>query len=446
MKLLFHIFFGIVWLGLNSISASAQNKLSLNEAIKIALVTNYELKISQNDFLISENNVSLSNAGILPRLDFNVSDNNSVLNTKQELSNGITQESSNARNTNLAYGPVVSWRIFDGFGMFARYHQLEEFEKLGEQNFRISIQNTIAQLSSSYFNIIQQNKQIEALNAAIEISKIRLKNSQSRFEIGRASKLEVLAAKVDLNTDTTNLLRQQNQLKATKILLNQLLARNPETEFTVEDTIIVDKNLQLLDLQTSSQAQNPALLAAIANEQVAIFNRSQIRAARYPQVNVSSGYNLSRSTSDLGFARVSQARGLNYGFTATIPLFNGLLQKRNEKNATINLESAKIDRERIKLAVSSQISIEYQTYTTNKELVALEEKNIEIARQNLQVSFDKFNLGSIAPLELREAQRNFVEASTRFSEAQFNLKQSEINLMQLSGLLLVENKIPMNEN
>ncbi len=446
MKLLSHIFICIIGIGFCSISALAQDKLSLNEAIKIALVNNYDLKISQNDFLIAENNVSLSNAGILPRVDFNVTDNNSILNTSQELSNGIIQERTNARNTNLAYGPVLSWRIFDGFGMFARYNQLEEFEKLGEQNFRISIQNTIAQISSSYFDVIQQNKQIEALNSAIEISKIRLKNSQSRFEIGRAAKLEVLAAKVDLNTDTTNLLRQQNQLKATKILLNQLLARNPETEFTVEDTIIVDKNMQLLDLQTNSQAQNPELLAAMANEQVAIYNRSQIRAGRYPQVNVSSGYNFNRSTSELGFARTSQARGLNYGFTATIPLFNGLLQKRNEKNATISLESAKVDRDRIKLAVLSQISIEYQTYSTNKELVALEEKNVEIARQNLQVSFDKFNLGSVAPLELREAQRNFVDATTRFSEAQFNLKLSEINLMQLSGQILVENQFPINKN
>ncbi len=435
LKIKFVLTFGLFAMMAN---AFAQPILTLNEAIKIGLENNYSLKISKNDLSIADNNVSLANAGILPRVDFNVTDNNSITNTEQELSNGITQKSANANNTNLAYGPVLSWRIFDGFGMFARYDQLEELKKIGEQNLNLTIQNTIAQISTVYFDLVQQKKQMEALKSAIEISTIRLRNSQSRFEIGKAAKLEVLAAKVDLNTDTTNLLRQQNLFANTKIQLNELIARESIIDFEVLDTIINNKIFEYADLETKISNQNPEIQSAIYAEMVANFNRKQVRALRYPQVSVSTGYNFSRSTSDLGFARSSQNRGLNYGFTASIPLFNGLLQKRNEKNATISIESARFQKEEITLNITSRLRSEYQTYLTNERLTTLEKRNVEIAKQNLQVSFDKFSLGSVAPLELREAQRNFIDANTRFSLAQFDLKISEINLLQLSGQLLTE--------
>ncbi len=125
-------------------------------------------------------------------------------------------------------------------------------------------------------------------------------------------------------------------------------------------------------------------------------------------VLLNSGYNFNKSTSELGFARNSVGRGFNYGMTASINIFNGMLQNRNEKTAAIEIDNARIEYDKLNQNISAQLTSLYQTFKTNLELVKLEQQNLEVARQNLDITMEKFRLGSVAPLEFREAQRNFV--------------------------------------
>ncbi len=80
----------------------------------------------------------------------------------------------------------------------------------------------------------------------------------------------------------------------------------------------------------------------------------------------------------------------------------------------------------------------FQDYQTNLDLLKVEAGNVEIARQNLSITLDKYRLGSIAPLELREAQRNSIQAITRFLDAQHQAKLTEISLKEISGTLNIQ--------
>lgn len=413
----------------------AQERLTLEQAVQLALENNFDIKLTKNSVDLAKNNVSRANAGMLPVVRGNFSTNNTLSNTKQTLSSGQTQERNGAKNSNLAYGPVLNWQVFDGMAMFARYDRLQELERLGESNFKLTLQTTLADVINNYYDLVQQQQQIRALTGALDISRLRLKNSNNRYLIGRAAKLEVLAASVDLNTDTTNLLRQIDLYRGTKIRMNQLLARDISLDFTVIDTIIIQNNLQLADLQNSAGLQNPALQSALINRRISELNLKQVRAARYPEVSINSGYNFNRSTSELGFARNSTGRGFNYGLTASINIFNGSLQKTSERNASIEIENATLEFNKIKQNISAQIMSLYQTFQTNLELVKLEKQNLEIARQNLEITMEKFRLGSVAPLEFREAQKNYIDASARNTNAQFDAKLAEVSLQQLAGTL-----------
>lgn len=416
----------------------AQPKLSLEEAVRIALENNYDIKLSNNTVEIAKNNIRRGLSAMYPVVTGNFSTNNTVSNTRQTLSSGTVQERDGAKNSNMSYGPVLNWRVFDGFEMFARYDQLKEFYKLDESNLKLTVQNTVANVVTNYYDLVQQQQQIKALGTALEISRIRLKNSRSRFQIGKAAKLEVLAATVDLNSDTTNLLRQADLYRNTKILLNELLAREINTDFTVADTIIIQTDLKLSEIQHAASLQNPQLQSALINQRIAELNRKQVRAKRYPEINLNSGYNFNRSTSELGFAQQSQGRGLNYGLTASINIFNGFLQKKNEQNADLEIDKSKIAYQRLNQNIHSQLASLFQTYQTNIELVRLEQQNLGVAQQNLDITLEKFRLGSVAPLEFREAQRNYIDANARFTNAQFQAKLAEINLKQIAGSLSIK--------
>lgn len=416
-------------------NAQAQEKLSLEQVIQIALENNFDIKLSKNSVDQAKNNFNRANAGMLPTVTGNFSTNNTVSNTKQTLSSGLTQERNGARNSNLVYGPVLNWQVFDGFQMFARYDRLKELEQLGQATLKLTIQNTLADVINSYYDLVSQQQQIKALNEALTISQLRLKNSNNRFKIGKAAKLEVLAASVDLNTDTTNLLRQLDDYRSTKIKLNELLARDINTDFVVSDSIIISKNLLFADLQSAAAELNPTLQSALINKRIAEINLRQVKADRYPSINITSGYNFNKSTSELGFARTSNGRGLNYGLSASINIFNGYLQKRNEKNASLEIESSRLQYDKINQNITSQLSSLYQTYQTNLELVRLEQENLAVAKQNMDITLEKFKIGSVAPLEFREAQRNYINANARYTNSQFEAKLAEISLLQLSGKL-----------
>lgn len=417
-------------------TGNAQEVLTLESAVKIALENNYEIKIATNNLTIQKTNVAIGNAGMLPTVTANVVDNNSIQNSSQTRQDGTETELDNAKNNSLTYGVGLDWTIFDGMRMFARMDQLKELQKLGEAQLKLTLITRISDVNAAYYDLVQQQQQLAALDTTIVISNQRLTLAQNRFTIGKASKLEVLNAQVDLNTDQVALLRQKELYANSKILLNQLMARDVSTDFKVIDQLEVDSLLLLPELKALAEKQNPQLEAQIINKRVAELELKQIKAARYPTLRVNTAYNFSESQSSLGFVAQSQSRGFNYGFSASLNLFDGFAQNRNEKIAKIQIENSKLNIDQQNLALNSQLATSYQTYLTNLELIALEENNELIAKQNLNITLDKFRIGTITTLEFRTAQLNYVNAKVRYSNAQFQGKLSEIALRELAGNLI----------
>lgn len=428
------ILFSAIFIGIG-FGASAQDTLTVADAVRIALKNNYDIRIASNDLRIDQQNVSLGNAGILPRLEAVVNDNNSVQNTSQTRSDGSVVELDNARNNSLNYGVALNWTVFDGFRMFARYDQLKELEKLGEAELQTTILTRVSDVMTVYFDLVQQQQQLKALDTAIVISNQRVETAQNRFTIGKASRLEVLNAQVDLNTDTTTLLRQKEQFANTKTQLNELMARDVQTDFAVVKEVSVEENLLLPELTSLAEKQNPVLQQQIINRRVAELQLKQVRADRYPTINVSTGYNFAESKNSLGFTSESYAKGFTYGFGATLNIFNGFLQNRNERIAKIAIENSTLAIEQQTQVLRSQLTTAYQTYLTNIRLTELESNNEILAKQNLDITLEKYRIGTIATLEFRTAQLNYINARVRSSNAQYEAKLSEIQLKELAGTL-----------
>lgn len=416
----------------------AQEVLSLEDALKIALENNFEIKIAQNNLKIDTTNNNLGNAGILPTLSANLTNNNSQLNTKQTQADGSIRELNNAKNFNLSYGVGLDWTVFDGLSMFARKEQLATLEAQGKSELQATILNRISDVYLAYYDLVQQQQIMASIDSAIVVSNQRVTTADNRFSIGKASKLELLNAKVDLNTDKSLLLNQQEVYKNTKIKLNELLARDLQIDFKVVDKIAFEENLNYDELKDLANKQNPQLQAQILNKKIAELNLKQIKGNRYPTVRLTSGYNFTRSEASLGFITQSSGQGFVYGINASVPIFDGFLQNKREKTAQYEIENASLVLNQQKVALESQLASFYQSYQTNLELIKIEAENVEIARQNLDITLAKFRIGTITTIEVRTAQQNFIEASVRFATAQYQTKISEINLKELAGTLSLD--------
>jgi len=391
--------------------------------------------LPKNNLKIDETNNNLANAGILPALNANLTNNNSLIDTEQTQADGSVRELNNAKNYSLSYGVGLDWTIFDGLSMFARKEQLATLEAQGKSELQATILNRISDVYLTYYDLVQQQQVMASIDSAIVISNQRVTTADNRFSIGKASKLELLNAQVDLNTDKSLLLSQKELYKNTKIRLNELLARDLQTDFKVKQEITFEENLVYDELKDLAAKQNPQLQAQILNKKLADLNLKQIKGNRYPTVRLTSGYNFTRSEASLGFITQSSGQGFVYGVTASVPIFNGFLQNKREKSAEYEVENASITLNQQKLALESQLASFYQSYQTNLELTKIEKENVEIASQNLDITLSKFKIGTITTIEVRTAQQNFIEASVRYATAQYQTKLAEINLKELSGTL-----------
>jgi outer membrane protein len=411
----------------------AQEILTLEDAISVALKNNYDIKMASNAVRIDSMGVSFANAGMLPRIDASLTKNNNIQNSKQTQSNGEIRELDNAKNNSLNYGVTLGWTIFDGLGMFVRYDQLKQFQKQGETELKMTILTKVGDVMTTYYDLVQQHELLKALDTTIVISKQRLKTAENRFIIGKASKLEVLNAQVDLNTDSSNLLKQKEYIENTKIRLNELLARDLTIDFKVVEEVAINDKLQLAELNTLVELQNPQLQLALISKRIAELDLKQVQANRYPIIKVNSGYSFNETESSLGFTSQSSSRGLNYGLSATMNIFNGFQQNRNVKIAKMQIENSTLAVEQQKQTIHAQLATAFQTYLTNIELAKLEESNEAIAKKNLDITLEKFKIGTIPAIEFRNAQQNFVNAIARNSSAKFQAKISEVTLNQITG-------------
>ncbi|WP_225872485.1 TolC family protein [Pedobacter polaris] len=438
MKLKYIIFSIALWIACANQNVFAQERLSLQDAITIALNNNYDIKLVNNEVAIAKNNVNLGNAGILPVAVGTFNTGGSKQNTVQTQSTGTQRIVDGARSTNMSYGVGLDWTVFDGFAMFANYDRLKALEQQGRIVAKGQIITTISDVINAYYNVVKQQQLVVASDSAIDISTYRLRIANNKLDLGRGSKLDVLSAKVDYNTDTSNYLQQKNLLNNYMVTLNQLMARDANIKFTVNSDMTIDNNLNYATLASQTENLNPDLQSAFISKKIAELNLKQIKGNRYPQVSINSGYDFNRSANPTGFSTKSRSNGFTYGLTASVPIFNGFLQRQNERNAKIGINSSELTLEKTRQDIIAQLTSAYQSYSTYLELVKLERGNVEIAKQNLDITLEKYRLGSIAPLELREAQRNALDANSRYVEIQYQAKLAEITLKELSGTLNIQ--------
>jgi outer membrane protein len=412
--------------------------MTLKEAVEIALKNNYNILLAQNNKSIAQNNVSLGNAGFLPVASADLTQNSSNQHIEQTRSDGTVNKIPSAKNSSLSYGPSLNWTIFDGFAMFANYDQLKQLNELSNVTAHDTVLNTTTDVILTYYDLINQAEQIKAQHGAIVISRTQLRYANDKYSVGTASHLDVYNAEVNLNTDTAALLNLQAHFKTTKIKLNQMLIRDPQTDFSVTDTIIVDEKLVLGDILSTAQTQNPAIISAQINKRIADINLKQVQSTRYPVLSVGSGYTWSHNRTPAGFTQVQDTRGFNYGLTASINIFNGFNQNRIERNAKIQIDNAAIGIKKVKLGVESQVSNLYVSYLSGLDLVKLGQSNVAIAKKNLDISLDKYKIGTITPLEIREAQRNYLDAQSTFFAAQYQSKVAEVTLKQITNNLNIQ--------
>jgi outer membrane protein TolC len=422
-----------------SLIAQERENLDLEKAVLIGLEKNYGIKIATNNVVIAERDIKIGvGSFFMPTITGNFVNSFNKEDVSQIFQNNPEQiiEIRDAETENLNYSVVG----FYGFRPETIYSLkiLGKLAEISDLEAKVLVENTVATISSSYYRLVLELQRFNVLKTTLDLSQSRLDIAKARYELGGAGRSDFLTAQVDFNADLSLLTNQELVIKNARINLNEILAQTPETEFSVNDTILVGDNLLLEDLLENAYLNNKQFLVTQRQENAAFLALRETQAQRLPQINFNAAFNRNTFSSQAGFLLLNQRTGLNYGLTASINLFSGFTLSRRIQNAKVLKLNAEYALQDLEIQMISDIQRAYNTYLTNKELLEIEKVNYKVATENADIALDRFRLGISDYLQFRDAQLNLLTAENRLLTAIFNIKEMEIELMRLSGRIFYQ--------
>ena len=426
MKFRLLIFFFITGFVLN-----AQTKMTIENAISIALKNNYDILVAGNEAEIAKANNTLGNAGILPTAEIIGSGSYELNTVNQTLQNGNQNNYNSVSSTSLNGGAQLSWTLFDGGKMFVRKNKLKEIQLLGELQFKDQVQYTMYEIIAAFYNIVKQKQQLISINEVINFNKERVKIAEIGFNSGSLLKSDFLSAKIDLNVLLESAINQQFEINASKKSLNILLAKQPDTEFEVEDSIPLTYHPDKNELMNKLFTSNTEIQSLEKKIDVSRLEIKENKLTYLPTINFTGGYYFSQNNNSQGTYLKNNSSGPQVGGTLAIPLYSAGENQRKISISKIQLTANENDLQLTKLQLAADLENNIKNFENQQKLLEIEKENNQLAKENLNISLQRLRLGQATSLEVRLAQTDYVQSSTRLINFQYNLKISESKLKQL---------------
>ena len=413
------------------------DSLTLEQAIATALQNNYDILLSRNDSAVAAIDYSYRNAALLPQLNGNASLLYNNNNQDVTLADGTKRNRSGIKSNNINANVALNWVLFDGLRMFATREKVAELLRYGTLITKDQVNNSIADVILNYYGVVRATLQLRVIDEQIVLNEDRYRLAKYRFEIGVGVKPDMLQAQIDLNEQKAARLTQLAAIEQAKQNLNRLMNVTPDVRYKVSDTIVVQMDLTLPGLQSGIERTNTQLRLSQKNIDIAGLTLREYRADRWPVISFTSAYNFTKNENNSVINPAqplnSLNKGINYGITATIPLFNRFNTQRLIRQAQLSMAYQQTIYESQRALINTGLYNAFTNYQLQKDVVALEESNIELTRENLFIARERYRLAATTFLELRQAEQSLQEAYDRLIAARYNMKAAETELLRLRG-------------
>jgi|GEM_PF-12997 len=417
-----------------SIVAECGEPMTLQRCLELGLEQNYDVRIIRNEQRISDNDATAANAGMLPSVDLTAGYSGALDNERTTPREGDAVTENGIYDQTFDAGVAVNWTLFDGFRIRTNYKRLQELQQMGALRTRITIEDFVATLTAEYYNYVQQTLRLSNFRYAVQLSRERLRITEERFKIGSFSRLDLLQARVDFNADSSKYMSQHELVTASRIRINELLANDDlNGRLSICDSLIeVNSTLEWDRLEAETRAANASLLLAGHDNTLAELDLKSIRSRFYPYLNLTAGYGYTYNRFGNGATQSRGTLGLNAGVKLGFTIFDGN-RRREQRNARITIENTELTRQQLEQSLMANLSNFWQAYRNNLEVIQLETENLIAARENYEIAMERYLLGDLPGIEMREAQKSLLDAEERILTAQYNTKLCEISLQQISG-------------
>jgi outer membrane protein TolC len=418
-------------------TAPAQDTLSLQEVISLALVNEHGIRIAKNEADIAGSLATAGNSSLLPRFDASGRGNYSNQDTKLDFAEGFPDvERTGVESTTLAGQVGLTYTLFNGMGNFATWERAQLNAQLADIGVRAQVEGTLTQVIALYYAIAALDEDVSITQRILEISADRFARQEGKAALGGAGRLDVLNAEVDLQADSTTYILALQRRELTARELNVLMGRQPDELVLVSRSIEYAQGLSQEQLVQEAMTDNVQLVSAMAQVRAAKVDQRIARSLRWPRLDLNAAYGISDQQTEVGVVLGTYTQGFNGGLTLSVPIFDGGRINIQNEAARLRAENAALAEEQARLQVERDVRNAFTTWRSQREVLRIQGDAVSTAVLNFDRTRELFQAGQLTGLQFRQAQLDLANAQRSAVVSGFDTKVAELQLLRASGGLL----------
>ena len=437
IKYIFIVFaFGILVMP----NAKAQQTLSLQDAVNLALEKNPEIAASNLELEKSKQQKIISRSLLLPSIN-------------------IGAQASHYFQLNPFFGfgettpdgkiPYGRFGGEDQFGAFVSAVQpvfnpeafpSVQHSRLKEEQSRLELNDAKVEIQASvkqvYLQILVLNERIKLQNESISRNKRALQDAKSLFIQGKGLRVDTLRAYTSVKNLEPDLLRLTSAVETGKLQLKALIGIDSLQTIQLADSLFLPDPGSIPTeevVYNTAKSSNPkyqviALQDALNDQQLKIAG-----AARLPEVAVVAQYQLQSQTNNFEYGNAYYPSSSYVGLQVSVPLFTGFSTQAKVKQARISKDQTAL---RSNYAYEQLRASVHQVVSASHESLARLQTAVDV-QETAQLSYNiiqyRYKRGIASRLELTDAEFELSTAQSNYLEAVYDYLSARIALRQIMG-------------
>jgi outer membrane protein TolC len=304
-------------------------------------------------------------------------------------------------------------------------------EKASHYSYQSDRDLVILVTGTAYLQVIADTASVESNRAQVRTNQAIYDQDVDQNRVGLIPAIDVLRAKVQLQTQQQQLIAAENQLAIDKLALARIIGLPTGQDFLLTDLVPYAPLTGITLEQALAQAYATRADYASAKAQVRAAELALQAAAaqNYPSLGINANYG------DIGSPNLGRSHGtfLVEG-TLTIPLFLGTQVRADKLQADATLQNRKAQLENLRGQIDDQVRTAFLNLQSASDLVQVAQSNVELANQTLSQSQDRFRAGVTNSVEVVQSQQAVATANQSFIASLYSYNTAKISLAQAVGV------------
>lgn len=343
------------------------------------------------------------------------------------------------KGSSAQQGVGLSMKLFDGGAMLREVSAARAQANATDASVYAEQNRLIGEITRQYYNALRASRLVAVEEALLASAKERLDRTEKLLRVVGSSPADLLGARAEVASQEQQVARAQNDAHKQALVLAELMGTDGDVDYQLTSdfpTVVDPAKTSLAQLLEDAARRSPAILQADANARAASKRLGSSRSARMPSIsaNASYGRSMSLSSYDALTEWNPQNHGFNFGFTASIPVFNNFRPSYAIAVAQAADEDAKQDVRATRLRVERQVRSAYGDLANSYKLLQLAETKASLSRERLDLAQEQYRNGAMTFTELQNVIDRTADAERQVVDARYNYANARAYLDEFAGV------------